>query len=199
MGGRLIPVWVSLANAEQAAVPHIHGDDKLFSVLCGDSALAQYHTVCINVIVNGRKSVLYVQLHSPDKIGGNSLAVQLCKALYDSQVVKIGVHQSAGGIGKFIRGSVWALFKSCFLVVGRDLCAQPPAARVDHQPIAAILALIQFDEVVTAPKRADAGESLFLLDVAGTEQTVQLRLLRKAVELFAHGSSRRDGISNQRI
>ena len=113
--------------------------------------------------------------------------------------MKIGVHQSAGGIGKFIRGSVWALFKSCFLVVGRDLCTQPPAARVDHQPIAAILALIQFDEVVAAPKRADTGEGLLLLDVAGAEQTVQLRLFRKAVELFAHGSSRRDGIPNQGI
>ena len=50
---RAVPILVTLANADQGAVTHIDGNQELLAGLGGNSALAEYHLIHINVVVNG--------------------------------------------------------------------------------------------------------------------------------------------------
>ena len=53
---------IAPAHAEKAPVPHVDGDQKAFPFLCGNGSLAQDHSFCINIIVDGSKTVLHMDL-----------------------------------------------------------------------------------------------------------------------------------------
>ena len=47
-----VPILVALADADEAAVTHINGNEKLLPCLSGDRALAEHHLADIDVVVN---------------------------------------------------------------------------------------------------------------------------------------------------
>lgn len=52
-----IPILVALADADQATVTHVDGDQQLLAGLGGDRALTQDHGVRINIVVDGGKLI----------------------------------------------------------------------------------------------------------------------------------------------
>lgn len=48
VGGGAVPVGVALADADQAAVSHIDGDQHLLAGISGNRTLTKDHVVCVN-------------------------------------------------------------------------------------------------------------------------------------------------------
>lgn len=55
------------------------------------SAFPQYHAVGTNVVVNGGKFVLHIQLHTLDQTGCDDLTIQLRKVLGDLHIMEVGI------------------------------------------------------------------------------------------------------------
>ena len=55
MGRGFVPVGISLADADQGAVPHVDRDQEALSFSGGDGSLSEDHMVCIDIVVDGFK------------------------------------------------------------------------------------------------------------------------------------------------
>ena len=100
MGGGAVPVLVALTHAQQGAVPHVDGDEKLFPRLGGHRPLPQNHGVGVDIVVDGGKLLLHMELHPLDNLVQHSLAVQPGEVLHQLHVVDILVEQRSGHIGQ---------------------------------------------------------------------------------------------------
>lgn len=47
-----VPFLIPLTDANEAPIPHVDGNEQLFSLPCGDGTLAQNHGVRIDVVVD---------------------------------------------------------------------------------------------------------------------------------------------------
>ena len=64
MGSRAVPVGVTLADANQAAITHVDGDQQLLTGIGSYSTLAENHVVSVNVIVDSSKLFYCCQTHA---------------------------------------------------------------------------------------------------------------------------------------
>ena len=101
--GGAVPVLVALSDANQAAVPHIDGDDQAFASAGGNRALAQNHGVGIDVVMNGGKVFPHRETQAPDDFIHNGLAVEKGEALGQLHIVDIVVKQRPLHIGQLRR------------------------------------------------------------------------------------------------
>ena len=47
-----VPFLISLTDTDEAPIPHVDGNEQLFSLPCGDGTLAQNHGVRIDIVVD---------------------------------------------------------------------------------------------------------------------------------------------------
>ena len=73
----IVPVAVSLTDADESAIPHVDGDDELLALVGRDSPLAEDAMLYINVVVDALKLLLYSPAHMPNDLLGNIGSVQL--------------------------------------------------------------------------------------------------------------------------
>ena len=102
MGCRVQPVGITLTNAQQRSVAHIHRYNQ--SLLVGGiyRTLAQYHVYGVDVVVDGVEAVV-VEVLPVHVLGyhlGHRFAVQAGVGLAYLHIVQIVVHQAAGKIGQ---------------------------------------------------------------------------------------------------
>ena len=82
MGSRTVPVLIALAHTDQASVPHIDGNEQLFSGLGGHSAFAQDHGIGVDVVVDGSELLLHMELHAPDDLVHHGLPVECLSLIH---------------------------------------------------------------------------------------------------------------------
>ena len=93
---RAVPVVVALADADKAAVAHIHRDDDLFTSHRRNRTLADYAVPSIDIVVQGLEPFVVLQRLSleilRDDDVGNGKPVQVSKLRTDVGIVQIVGH-----------------------------------------------------------------------------------------------------------
>ena len=116
----VIPVRITFANADQAAVTHVDGDQQLFTRPGGHGAFAQDHVVGVDIVVNGSELLHSCQTHSGQDHVHHGFAVQCSKMLDDTHIVDIVVEQLTGHPGQIL-GNINRVFFAQTLNGGLDL------------------------------------------------------------------------------
>ena len=88
-----VPILIALANADERAVTHIDGDEKLLACLCRDCTLTEYHLIHVYVIVNGLEGLDSCPATTLKNNLCHLRAVSLCKLLTDIHVVEVILHK----------------------------------------------------------------------------------------------------------
>ena len=79
----------SPADSQDAAVPHIDGDQDLFALMGGDGSLPQNHFFSIDIIVDGMESICISDPAPLQQDLGHFLPIPPCKMLADLNIVEI--------------------------------------------------------------------------------------------------------------
>ena len=103
MGSRAVPVGIAQSPAQQAPVPHIHGDEEDLVLLCRNSALAQDHRLGVDIVVHGGELFFGVPVHPLDDDIGHGLAVLPGKFLHDRHIMEVLLKELALAVGKMCR------------------------------------------------------------------------------------------------
>ena len=93
VGGGAVPVGVAPADADEAAVPHIDGDQQLFALFGRDRALAQDHRVGVDVVVDGGELFRRGQPQTGEDDVGHGPAIEHGEALHDAHIVDVVLEQ----------------------------------------------------------------------------------------------------------
>ena len=88
-----VPLFISLANADQASVTHVDGDEQLFASFGRNGAFAKDHGVRINIIMDGGEFVRNRESHPGHDDVRHSFSVQNGEALGQLHVVDVVVAQ----------------------------------------------------------------------------------------------------------
>ena len=88
-----VPVLISLADADQRTVAHIERDKELLSLFRRYRALAEYHIIGIDVVVDGGEAIRLVPSHTVHNDVHHRLTVQHGKALDELHIVYVILEQ----------------------------------------------------------------------------------------------------------
>ena len=82
VGSGAVPVRVTLADADETAIAHIHGDQQLLAALCGHGALTQDHFIGVDIVVDGGELLQLCKAHAGEDDVRHGLAVEDGKLRY---------------------------------------------------------------------------------------------------------------------
>ena len=100
MGRRAVPLLVALADTDERAVAHVEGYQELLALPGRDGALAQYHVVGVDIIVDSGEAILFMQAHPVQYDVDHSPAVERGEPLYQLHIVDIFIEEPALDIGE---------------------------------------------------------------------------------------------------
>lgn len=103
MWSRAIPVFISPADADQTAIPHVDWDKQLFSLLGGYRALPKNHDVRINVVVDGCENINRMKSHAFQNNVHHGFSIEYGELLRQLHIVDIVVKQLSLHISEVFR------------------------------------------------------------------------------------------------
>ena len=89
MRGREVPFGIALADGEDAAVPHVDGDQDLFALVGCDGSLAQDHLLRVDIVVDGMEALDPGQTGSLQQDLRHELTAPAGKGLADLHVMEV--------------------------------------------------------------------------------------------------------------
>ena len=199
-----VPFRIAFANANQATVPHIDGDQQFLPGLCRHRAFAQDHILRVDIIVDGRKLFLCRQSHPGQHHFQHGLAVQRRKPLSDAHIVDVILKEFSLHISQILGDKphlpiVLQRFCRDVLIISGHFVAQMAAAGMHHQIQSIILAPIHFDKMIAAAQRANALLRAVKVYIGLAPQLIQIDFAAQFMRGGAHRPTAGDLAADQFI
>lgn len=199
----LVPVVVAEAFADERTISHVEGNQQPLALARRDRALAQYHVVEVDVVVDGREELLLVELQRVQNALLDYLPVERGEALHQRHVLKVCVAVGAGQVRE-LEGYLRLLPAAdvrigLVLIVLRDLQAEVAAAGVDDEVEVLLVVAVDLDEVVAAAERAEALLRAARIDLFDAVELVDIDAPVAAVRPLAHVAPVGDVLADERI
>ena len=153
----IVPFRVTKSGAKKGSVPHIHGNQKTFSLLRGYGSFTQDPLLGVDIIVDRMETIDLRQTHALENDFFDNRPIQFRETPHEIHIMKIILHGISAQVSQFI-GDFLLLFSTAggighLLVIVRDAQAQIAAPSMNDQ-IQVLTIAVDFNKMVAAAERS---------------------------------------------